>query len=156
MARYAQAGPDKLEVKYIVLSENAHETADFVQKCHDIGVKRVSIDLDSRPIMFGIPHTLTDEIVEGIAILIYQAKRKGLSVYHSGSGYALWQRENGEDRVQAALARISAGRFTVSQVADGFLGLAKTPQELYHGTIVDWGGYPPEFRLAFNLSTGRR
>ncbi|MEA2817550.1 MAG: hypothetical protein QOI93_5319 [Rhodospirillaceae bacterium] len=139
IARYAQVGPDMLEVKYIVLPENAHETGDFVKKCHEIGVKRVSIDLDSRPIIFGINKSLTDEIIEGTAILIYEAKRKGMSVYHSGSGYALWQAEHGERRVKAAVARISAGRFTVSQSADGFLDLAKIPQEVDEGRIVDWG-----------------
>jgi organic radical activating enzyme len=139
IARYAQVGSDFLEVKYIVLPENAHETGAFVKRCHDIGVKRVSIDLDSRPIIFDIKNSLTDEIIEGAAILIYEAKRRGISVYHSGSGYALWEQEDGERRVNAAVARISGGRFTVKQSADGFLELAKIPQDLIESLIVDWG-----------------
>ena len=139
IARYAPVEFDFLEVKYIVLPENAHETAAFVKRCHDIGVKRVSIDLDSRPIIFDIKNSLTDEIIEGIAVLIYEAKRKGMSVYHSGSGYALWEQEDGERRVNAAIARLSGGRFTVKQLADGFLELAKIPQDLIESLIVDWG-----------------
>ena len=46
IARYAAIAPDMMEVKYIVLPDNAHETRDFVRKCHDIGVRRVSIDSD--------------------------------------------------------------------------------------------------------------
>ena len=121
IARYASIGPDVLEVKYIVLPENTHETGDFVRKCHDIGVRRVSIDLDSRPIIFGIKNSLTDEMIESIAVLIYEAKEKRISVYHSGSGYALWQEEDGERRVKAALARLSSGRFTLAQLRDGFI-----------------------------------
>ena len=139
IARYAQVGSDFLEVKYIVLAENCHETGGFIKRCHDIGVKRVSIDLDSRPIILDIKNSLTDEIVEGIATLIYEAKRKGMSVYHSGSGYALWEQEQGERRVKAAVARISAGRFTVKQSTDGFLDLAKIPHDLIESLIVDWG-----------------
>jgi hypothetical protein len=139
IARYASIGPDVLEVKYIVLPENTHETGDFIRKCHDIGVRRVSIDLDSRPIIMGIRNSLTDEMIRGIAVLIYEAKRRGISVYHSGSGYALWQEEDGERRVKAALARLSSGRFTLAQLADGFLGLAKIPQDLQGGLTVDWG-----------------
>jgi pyruvate-formate lyase-activating enzyme len=139
IARYANIGPDMMEVKYIVLPENAHETGDFVRKCHDIGVRRVSVDLDSRPVIYGISNALTDEMIEGIAVLIYQAKQRGLSVYYSGSGNALWQEEHGERRVQAALARLSAGRFTMARLADGFLGFAKIPQDLAAGVTVDWG-----------------
>jgi pyruvate-formate lyase-activating enzyme len=139
IARYASIGPDILEVKYIVLPENAHETADFVRKCHGIGVRRVSIDLDSRPVIFGIPNALTDEMIKGIAVLIYEAKQREMSVYHSGSGNALWQEEHGERRVKAALTQISDGRLTMAQLADGFLGLAKIPQDLAGGVTIDWG-----------------
>jgi pyruvate-formate lyase-activating enzyme len=139
IARYASVGPDILEVKYIVLPENAHETADFVRKCHDIGVRRVSVDLDSRPIILGISNSLTDEMIEGLAVLIYEAKQRGMSVYHSGSGNALWQEEHGERRVKSALVRVSEGRFTMAQLEDGFVGLAKIPHELQEGITIDWG-----------------
>ena len=139
IARYASIGPDVLEVKYIVLPENTHETGDFVRKCHDIGVRRVSIDLNSRPIIFGLKNSLTEEMIESIAVLIYEAKKRGISVYHSGSGYALWQEEDGERRVKAALARLSSGRFTLAQLRDGFIGLAKIPQDVQEGVTVDWG-----------------
>ena len=86
-------------------------------------MRRVSIDLDSRPVIFGISNALTDEMIRGIAVLIYEANRWGLSVYHSGSGSGLWQEEHGERRVKAALAQVSAGRFKMVQLADGFLGL---------------------------------
>ena len=92
IARYAKIGPDILEVKYIVLPENAHETAEFIRKCQAIGVKRVSVDLNSRPVMFNFDNSLTDQMVEGIAVLIYEAKQRGMSVYQSGSGSALWHK----------------------------------------------------------------
>jgi sulfatase maturation enzyme AslB (radical SAM superfamily) len=139
IARYAQIGPDTLEVKYIVLPENAHETAEFVRKCHEIGVKRISIDLDSRPVIFGLSKQFTDEMVEGIAILILEAKRRGLSVYHSGSGNALWQEEFGERRVNLALARLSNGQFAMVGLEHGFIGLAKLPQDLQGGDAIDFG-----------------
>jgi hypothetical protein len=125
IARYAKIGPDILEVKYIVLPENAHETAEFVRKCHAIGVTRVSVDLDSRPVMFNFDNSLTDEMVEGIAVLIYEAKQRGMSVYQSGSGYALWHKESGTRRIKSALMRISDGRYTMTFLEGGFLGSAR-------------------------------
>jgi MoaA/NifB/PqqE/SkfB family radical SAM enzyme len=139
IARYAAIGPDVVEVKYIVLPENAHETAAFVQKCYDIGVKRVSVDLDVRPTIFGFNNSLTDEIVDGIAVLIYEAKRKGMSVYHSGGGDAVWQDEDGERRVNAALIQISGGRYSLTRAPDGFFGLAQLPQKLDNRSIVKFG-----------------
>ena len=109
IARYAKIGPDILEVKYIVLPENAHETAEFIRKCQAIGVKRVSVDLDSRPVMFNFDNSLTDQMVEGIAVLIYEAKQRGMSVYQSGSGSALWHKESGN----GGSSRLSCGFRTV-------------------------------------------
>ena len=127
-------------MKYIVLPDNAHETADFVRKCHDIGVRHVSIDLDSRPVIFGIPKALTDEMIRGIAILLYEARQRGISVYHSGSGNALWQEEDGERRTKAALAELSGGRFTMACLpANGFLGLDRLAQDLSARNAVEWG-----------------
>ena len=139
IARYAKIGPDILEVKYIVLPENAHETAEFVRKCHEIGVKRVSVDLDSRPVMFNFDNSLTDEMVEGIAVLIYEAKQRRMSVYQSGSGAALWHKEAGTRRIKSALMRISGGRCTMAHLEGDFLGLVTAPQDLETGIPVAWG-----------------
>ena len=139
IARYAKIGPDILEVKYIVLPENAHETAEFIRKCQEIGVKRVSVDLDSRPVMFNFDNSLTDQMVEGIAVLIYEAKQRGMSVYQSGSGSALWHKEAGTRRVKSALMRISDGRYTMTFLEGGFLGLGKAPQDLETASPVAWG-----------------
>jgi organic radical activating enzyme len=58
IARYAQINPDLLEVKYIVLPENWHETRDFAEKCGEIGVTRISFDVDYRPLIAGAKNTL--------------------------------------------------------------------------------------------------
>jgi hypothetical protein len=139
IARYAKIGPDVLEVKYIVLPENAHETGEFVRKCHELGVRRVSFDLDSNPLMAGITNSLTDEMVEAMAILIYEAKQRGMSVYQSGSGDGVWKYEDGHARVQAALSRISAGRFVLEISPSGFIVLAKAAQTFDGGMPIAWG-----------------
>ena len=139
--RYAQFDPDKVEVKYIVLPENAHETGEFVRKCFDIGIRRLAIDMDSRPIICGVSGTLNDEMIEGSAILIYEAKRRGMSVVHSGSGNALWEEEGGERRVKEALARLTGGRFTMIQDGENAIHLARLPQELDERRIFDWGRF---------------
>jgi molybdenum cofactor biosynthesis enzyme MoaA len=139
IARYAQVGPDFLEVKYIVLPENWHETGDFVRKCHEIGVRRVSFDLDSNPFLAGIADSLTDEMIESIAILIHEAKQRAMSVYQSGSGDAVWRYENGHARVEAALRRISGGRLTLDISETGFIVLTRAAQNLDGGTPIGWG-----------------
>jgi Radical SAM superfamily len=139
IARYAKIGPDVLEVKYIVLPENAHETGEFVRKCHEIGVRRVSFDLDSNPVLAGIANSLTDEMIKSIAILIYQAKQRGMSVYQSGSGDAVWQEENGHARVQAALSRISADRLALEISPTGFIVFTKVAQNFVGGIPIAWG-----------------
>jgi len=139
IARYVKIGPEIVEVKYIVLPENVHETRDFVQKCADIGVKRVSVDLDARPTIAGFKNVLTDEIIESIAVLIYDAKRKGMSVYHSGGGDAAWQYENGDRRLGEAIARISRGKLKLNRMVNGLFAFARLPQELDEGSDVDFG-----------------
>jgi hypothetical protein len=128
-----------LEVKYILLPENWHETGEFVRKCHDLGVRRVSFDLDTNPFVRGIANSLTDEIIEGIAVLIYEAKLRGISVYQSGSGTGVWQSENGEARVQKALERISGGGLAFEISSSGFVMLTDDVKELGEGTAIAWG-----------------
>ena len=57
---------------------------DFIRKCHEIGVRRVSIDLNSRPVIWGIGNALTDEMIRGIAVLIYKGNRRGIFVCSFG------------------------------------------------------------------------
>jgi organic radical activating enzyme len=139
IARYAQIAPDILEVKYIVLPENWHETGDFVDKCHKIGVKRVSFDVDYRPLIAGIRSSLTDEIVEAIAILVYEAKQRGMSVYHSGSGDGTWKYGDGQARLEAAMRRKTAGRLNLVTYDTRFVGLVRAPEDFRNGTAIAWG-----------------
>jgi Radical SAM superfamily len=154
IGRYAKIGPDVLEVKYILLPENWQETGDFIRKCHDLGVRRVSFDLDSNPILNGISGSLTDEIVEGIAVLIYEGKKRGMSVYQSGSGSAVWQEENGYARVQAALARLSNGQYTFNILESGFVTLVKNAENLDGGNAIGWGRLDDATAVPLNSADG--
>jgi hypothetical protein len=137
--RYAKIGPDVLELKYILLPENAHETGDFVRKAHALGVRRVGIDLDSNPVLAGISGSLTDEIVEGIAVLIHEAKKRAMLVRHSGSGAAAWLEENGHARVQEALNRILPEPAIFDISTSELMMLIKPPKKLHEGVTVNWG-----------------
>jgi pyruvate-formate lyase-activating enzyme len=139
IARYAKIGPDILEVKYILLPENHHETGDFVRRCKELGVRRISFDLDCNPFLAGISGSLTDDIVEGIAIMIHEAKKRSMSVYWAAGGSAIWQHENGHARVENALNRLSDGRFAMDIFESGFVILKKLPQALDNGLPLDWG-----------------
>ncbi|MGA8401194.1 MAG: radical SAM protein [Stellaceae bacterium] len=139
IARYAQIGPDLLELKYIVLPENCHETGDFVRRAHALGVRRVSFDLDCNPFMAGISGSLTDSIVEGVADMVYEAKSRSMSVYWAEGGGAVWESEHGLDRVNTVLDRLSGGRIAMDIYASGFAVLRKKPQPLRDGTPIDWG-----------------
>ena len=78
-------------------------------------------------------------MIRGIAILLYEARQREISVFHSGSGSALWQEEDGERRTKAALAELSGGRFTMARLAHGFLGLDKLAQDLSAKNAIEWG-----------------
>jgi MoaA/NifB/PqqE/SkfB family radical SAM enzyme len=154
IARYAQAGPDILEVKYIVLPENSHETGDFVRRCHALGVGRVSFDLDAGPVMGGVTGSVTDEIVDGIAVMIHEAKQRRMSVFHSGSGGAAWQFENGHARVERALCRIAGRRVVLNIGSSGFVSLTKPHQKLRGGIELGWGRHDDVNMIPLNSEPG--
>ena len=139
IARYAQIGSDLLEVKYIVLPENWHETGDFVDKCHEIGVRHISFDVDYRPLIAGITNALTDQMMEAIAVLIYRGKQRDMSVYHSGSGDGTWKYENGQARLEAVIRRMTARRLNLVRYATRFVELVRAPEDFGIGTSIDWG-----------------
>ena len=140
ITRYAAIAPDLVEVKYIMLPENWHEASDFIDKCGEIGVRRVSFDIDYRPLLRdGTANSLTDEIIDAIAILILKAKQRAMSVYHSGSGDGTWHHENGLSRLQAAIARMTAGRSNLVIYDTRFVGLVGAPENLRDGVAIDWG-----------------
>jgi pyruvate-formate lyase-activating enzyme len=154
IAKYAQIRPEMVEVKYIVLPENWHETGEFIRKCNEIGVQRVSFDLDCNPFMAGIPGSLTDELIDGIAVLIHGAKRCGMSVYWSGGGAAVWEIENGHARVQEALQRITGDKFKLEISASGFILLVKAAKKLDGGFPLTWGRSDDVTAIPLNSEKG--
>jgi hypothetical protein len=78
-------------------------------------------------------------MIEAIAVLICEGKKRGMSVYHSGSGEGVWQHENGQARLEAVVRRLTSGRFNLVTYDTRYVGLIRAPQDFDAGTPMDWG-----------------
>jgi organic radical activating enzyme len=141
ISKYAAVNSKVLEVKFIVLPENFHETSLFVEKCNSLGVKHISFDLDCNPALDGTVGSLTNDIIKGISNLIYAAFKFEITVYWSSGGSAVWDTEKGFSRLKKHYDNLNHGLGSIQFTDDGYVLPVRSVRDFKYKNKISFGRY---------------